>query len=240
VRGKPMFPIGDDNTEITTTPYVNYILIVANVFVFFFLQGFGSNEAFTYAFSLVPREITTGTDLQGNFRITVDGKVLANLHHYATPLPIYFNFLSSMFMHGNFPHLFGNMLFLWIFGDNIENRIGHFRYLLFYLICGFFAAIAQILTDMNSIIPMLGASGAISGVLGGYMLLFPMNRVHVIVMRFMIQTVPAYIALGIWIAYQVILSLLTPSSVGGIAYAAHIGGFMAGLILIKPFSIGTK
>ncbi|GIU83056.1 MAG: rhomboid family intramembrane serine protease [Acidobacteria bacterium] len=235
-----MLPIGDDNSEIRIIPYVTYLLIATNIFVFFFLQGFGSNEAFTYAFSLVPREITTGTDLQGNFPIRVDGRVLANLHHYATPLPVYFNFLSSMFMHGNFAHLFGNMLFLWIFGDNIENHIGHLRYIIFYLICGFFASVAQILTDMDSIIPMLGASGAISGVLGGYMLLFPTNRVYVIVMRFMIQTVPAYVALGIWIAYQIILSLLTPSGAGGVAYAAHIGGFFVGLLLIKPFSIGRK
>lgn len=235
-----MFPIGDDNSKIIITPYVNYALIAINIFVFVFLQGFGTNEAFTYAFSLVPREIITGTDLRGNFPIIVDGRIVTNLHHYATPLPVYFNFLTSMFMHGNLAHLLGNMLFLWVFGDNIENRIGHFRYILFYLICGFFAAIAQVLTDINSVVPMLGASGAISGVLGGYMVLFPKNRVYVVVMRFLIQTVPAYVALGIWIAYQIILGLLTPSGAGGVAYAAHIGGFLAGLILIKPFSIGKN
>lgn len=234
-----MFPIGDDNQDVVITPYVNYLLIALNLFVFFFLQGFGTNEAFTHAYSLVPREIITGIDLQGNYPLKFEGKVVANVPHYTTPLPVYFNFLTSMFMHGDFMHLFGNMLFLWIFGDNIENRIGHFRYLLFYLTCGFLAAVTQILTDVNSIVPMLGASGAISGVLGGYMLLFPTNRVHVIVMRFIVQTVPAYVALGIWIAFQILAGFLTPSGVGGVAYAAHIGGFFAGFLLIKIFAIGA-
>lgn len=235
-----MFPIGDDNQDVVIVPVVNYFLVAANLFVFFFLQSFGTNEAFTYAYSLVPREITTGIDLQGIFQLKYDDKTIAQIPHQSTPFPVYFNFLTSMFMHGDFMHLFGNMLFLWIFGDNIENRIGHFRYLLFYLACGFLAAVVQIATDMNSIVPMLGASGAISGVLGGYMLLFPTNRVHVIVMRFMVQTVPAYIALGIWIFFQILAGVITPSGVGGVAYAAHIGGFFAGLFLIKLFAVGTE
>jgi membrane associated rhomboid family serine protease len=232
-----MFPIGDDNTDRTITPVVNYTFIGLNILVFLLLQQIGSNEAFTYAFSLVPREITTGVDLAG---VQVVRDSLGNtgqIQHFNTPLPVYFNFLSSMFMHGDIMHIFGNMLFLWIFGDNIENRIGHIRYAIFYLLCGFAAAAAQIVMGPDSIIPMLGASGAISGVLGGYMLLFPHKRVRAFIFRFLTE-VPAYAAVGIWIAYQLILGYLSPSGGGGVAYAAHIGGFVAGLALIKLFDIG--
>ena len=115
-----MFPIGDDNSDIRIVPYVTYAIIVLNVIVFVILQGIGSNEAFTYAFSLVPKEITTGTDLTGVVPITDSaGRVLGQLQHQPTPLTVYFNFLSSMFMHGDIMHIFGNMLFLWIFADNI-------------------------------------------------------------------------------------------------------------------------
>ncbi len=235
-----MFPIGDDNSEVRTVPYVNYILIAVNVLVFVFLQGLGGNEAFTYAFSLVPREITTGTDLIGLMPVTHGLRQIGQIEHFATPLPVYFNFLSSMFMHGDFGHIFGNMLFLWIFGDNIESRIGSFRYIVFYLICGLAAACGQIVMDAGSIIPMLGASGAISGVLGGYVLLFPTNRVQVVMFRFIVQTVPAWVALGIWIGMQLLLGFLSPSGGGGVAYAAHIGGFVAGLALIRIFAIGRS
>lgn len=235
-----MFPIGDDNSEVRTVPYVNYILIAVNVLVFVFLQGLGGNEAFTYAFSLVPREITTGTDLIGLMPGTDGLRQIGQIEHFATPLPVYFNFLSSMFMHGDFGHIFGNMLFLWIFGDNIESRIGSFRYIVFYLICGLAAACGQIVMDAGSIIPMLGASGAISGVLGGYVLLFPTNRVQVVMFRFIVQTVPAWVALGIWIGMQLLLGFLSPSGGGGVAYAAHIGGFVAGLALIRIFAIGRS
>lgn len=235
-----MFPIGDDNSEVRTVPYVNYILIAVNVLVFVFLQGLGGNEAFTYAFSLVPREITTGTDLIGLMPVTHGLRQIGQIEHFATPLPVYFNFLSSMFMHGDFGHIFGNMLFLWIFGDNIESRIGSFRYIVFYLICGLAAACGQIVMDAGSIIPMLGASGAISGVLGGYVFLFPTNRVQVVMFRFIVQTVPAWVALGIWIGMQLLLGFLSPSGGGGVAYAAHIGGFVAGLALIRIFAIGRS
>jgi membrane associated rhomboid family serine protease len=144
-----------------------------------------------------------------------------------------------MFMHGSIMHIFGNMLFLWIFGDNIENLIGHVRYAIFYIVCGFAAALGQIVMDTDSIIPMLGASGAISGVLGGYLLLFPTRRVRALLFN-IYTTVPAYIALGIWIAYQIISGYLTPAGTGGVAYAAHIGGFVAGLVLIKIFAIGRQ
>ncbi len=234
-----MFPIGDDNSDRTRTPFVNYALIAANVLVFVLLQRTGGNDAFTYAFSLVPKEITTGTDLFGS-QIVRDslGKV-GEVNLEPTPVSVYFTFLTSMFMHGGFMHLFGNMLFLWVFGDNIENRVGHIRYLLFYLLCGFAAALGQIFMETDSVIPMLGASGAISGVLGGYLLLFPKRSVRAIILNFY-TTVPAYVALGLWIGYQILSGYLTPAGTGGVAYAAHIGGFLAGLILVKIFAIGTQ
>ena len=235
-----MFPIGDDNSDRRIQPIVNYVIIAINILVFVFLQGIGGNDAFTYAFSLVPKEIMTGTDLVGLQTITdtITGQT-GQIQNYATPLPVYFNFLSSMFMHGGFSHIFGNMLFLWVFGDNIENRLGHIRYAIFYLLCGIAAALGQILMQTDSIIPMLGASGAISGVLGGYLLLFPKRSVKAIIFNFF-TTVPAYVALGIWIVYQIIQGYLTPAGTGGVAYAAHIGGFIAGLVLVKIFAIGTQ
>lgn len=233
-----MFPLGDDNSDRVITPYVNYIFIAINVLVFVFLQGLGGNDAFNYAFSLVPREVVTGVDVVGP-QITRAGEQTVRVLHHPAPLGVYFNFLSSMFMHGDFMHLFGNMLFLWIFGDNIENLIGHARFAVFYILCGIVAAFAQILMGPGSIIPMLGASGAISGILGGYILLFPTRRVRALIFN-VFTTVPAYIALGLWIGYQLVLGFLTPSGMGGVAYAAHIGGFIAGLGMIKVFTIGTK
>lgn len=234
-----MFPIGDDNSDRTITPYVNYAIIGINILVFVLLQQIGSNESFSYAFSLVPKEVTTGIDLTGIQIVRDSLGNVGKITHYATPLPVYFNFLSSMFMHGGIMHIFGNMLFLWVFGDNLENLLGHVRYAAFYLVCGFAAALAQIVMDADSIIPMLGASGAISGVLGGYILLFPKRRVRALIFSFLTE-VPAFVAIGIWIVYQLVIGYLTPSGTGGVAYAAHIGGFIAGLALIKVFAIGTK
>lgn len=234
-----MFPIGDDNSDVTITPYVNYIFIGINILVFVFLQQIGSNESFSYAFSLVPKEITTGLDISG---VQVVRDSLGNtgeVQHYLTPLPVYFNFLSSMFMHGDIMHIFGNMLFLWIFGDNLENLLGHVRFAAFYIVCGIAAALAQVIMDTDSIIPMLGASGAISGVMGGYLLLFPQRKVRAIIFSFL-TTVPAFVALGIWIGYQILVGYLTPAGTGGVAYAAHIGGFIAGVALIKVFALGRK
>ena len=235
-----MFPIGDDNTDRTIQPIVNYAIIGLNVLVFVLLQQLGTNEAFDYAFSLVPKEITTGVDLVGP-QIVVDpsGGEAARIMLYDTPLPVYFNFLTSMFMHGGFMHLFGNMMFLLIFGDNLENLIGHVKYAVFYLVCGFAAAAAQIFMDPNSVIPMLGASGAISGVLGGYVVLFPTRKVRAIIFNFL-TTIPAIGAIGIWIVYQLILGWFTPAGTGGVAYAAHIGGFVAGAALIKLFALGRR
>lgn len=223
-----MLPIGDDNSDRRFAPLVNYVLIAINVLVFVFLQGMGANEKFTYAYSTVPAEILTGKDLAGG--------VLE-----PTPVPVYFTLFTSIFMHGGWAHLLGNMLFLWVFGDNIENRIGHLRYLIFYLVCGIIASLCHVfLAGSDSLIPSLGASGAISGVLGGYMLLFPSRRVRVMMGRG-IGEVPAFVALGIWIVFQIISQMGVlggDQGGGGVAYAAHIGGFAAGLLLIKLFDTG--
>ena len=225
-----MLPIGDDDSDRRSAPLINYVLIAINILVFVFLQGMGGNEKFTYAFSTVPAEILTGKDIAAG--------VLE-----PTPVPVYFTLITSMFMHGGWAHLLGNMLFLWVFGDNIENRIGHIRYLIFYLVCGIIASLSHVfVSGSDSLIPSLGASGAISGVLGGYLLLFPSRRVRVIMGRG-ITTVPAFVALGIWIVFQVISQLGVlggDQGGGGVAYAAHIGGFVAGLALIKLFDIGVR
>lgn len=235
-----MFPLGDDNSDRVIMPYVNYAIIGINILVFVIFQGFGGNDAFTYAFSLVPKEITSGQDLSGIVPVLDSfGKVVGKIQLEHTPFSVYVTFLTSMFMHGGISHIAGNMLFLFIFGDNIENYIGHIRYAVFYLVCGFAAAFGQIILGPDSVIPMLGASGAISGVLGGYMLLFPTNRVRVILFNFL-TVVPAYVALGIWIGYQILLGFMTPAGSGGVAYAAHIGGFLAGLALVKVFALGRR
>jgi len=235
-----MFPISDDNSDRTITPVVNYIFLGVNVLVFLLLQQLGSNDAFSYAFSLVPREVTSGVDLTGVINVADSaGKVVGQIQHYDTPLPVYFNFLSSMFMHGDIMHIFGNMLFLWVFGDNLENLLGHLRFAAFYIVCGLAAAVSQVVMDTDSAIPMLGASGAISGVLGGYLVLFPTRRVRALIFSFLTE-VPAFVALGLWIGYQLITSYLTPAGTGGVAYAAHIGGFIAGVVLIKVFALGRK
>jgi membrane associated rhomboid family serine protease len=235
-----LFPIGDDNSEITITPFVNYVFIGVNILVFVLLQQIGSNDSFSYAFSLVPREVTTGQDIAGAIPIVNEaGRVLGQVQHFQTPLPVYFNFLSSMFMHGDIMHIFGNMLFLFIFGDNLENLLGHIRFAAFYLVCGLAAALAQVVMDPGSAIPMLGASGAISGVLGGYLVLFPQRRVRALIFNFLTE-VPAFVALGLWIGVQLLQGYLSPAGQGGVAYAAHIGGFIAGVVLIKVFAIGRR
>jgi len=227
-----VFPLYDDNTDRQSTPWVNYLLIAINILVFVFLQQLGTNERFTYALSTVPFEIVTGRDVL-----------------VPTPVPLYFTLITSMFMHGGIAHIAGNMLFLWIFGDQIEDRLGHIKYLIFYLVCGVLASLAHVFTtaalagsEQSMMIPSLGASGAISGVLGGYILLHPSRRVTVILFRFLTQ-VPAYVAIGIWFVFQLIsgLGMLGEGSQqGGVAYAAHIGGFIAGVVLIKLFDIGHR
>ena len=226
-----MLPIADQNEPGAGPPFVTWALIALNVVVFFLLQGAGANEAFTYGYSAVPAEITTGTDITTPTDITVNGQT-EQIPQEPGPKPIWLTLFSSMFMHGGLLHLGGNMLFLWIFGDNVEHRIGRLRYLLFYLVAGVIASFAQILVDPGSTIPSLGASGAISGVLGAYLVLFPGNRVTVFLFRFLTQ-VPAIVAIGMWAAFQFISgfgSVAGTDEAGGVAYMAHIGGFVAGVV----------
>jgi membrane associated rhomboid family serine protease len=245
-----VFPLYDDNSDRQLTPFVNYALIALNIFVFVVLQGIGTNEHFTYAFSTVPLEIITGHDITTAARQVIDpvtGQQLLIPGLGETPGSVYLTLFTSMFMHGSLVHLGGNMLFLWIFGDNIEDRLGHVRYLIFYLVCGLIASLAHVFTtyalatnESSLLVPSLGASGAISGVLGGYILIHPSRRVTVFLFRFLTQ-VPAWVAIGLWFAFQLIsgLGMLGGGSQqGGVAYAAHIGGFIAGVVLIKFFDIG--
>jgi membrane associated rhomboid family serine protease len=244
-----LFPIGDENHDRRTTPIVNYVIILLNILVFVFLQGLGSNEKFTYAFSTVPYEIIHNEDVKQPVVIEdFRGRPIGRIGLQPTPIPVYLTLLTSMFMHGGLAHIFGNMLFLWIFGDNIEDRLGHIRYLIFYLVCGVLAGLAHVFStvifagnsEASLLIPSLGASGAISGVLGAYILLFPTRRVTVLLSWFVTQ-VPAFVAIGLWFVFQLIsgLGMLgSGSQQGGVAYAAHIGGFIAGLALIKVFEIG--
>jgi len=179
----------------------------------------------------------------------VSGQVLTIPGLGPTPVSVYVTLFTSMFMHGGIAHIAGNMLFLWIFGDNIEDRVGHVKYLIFYLLCGVIASLSHVFAtsvfagdERSLLVPSLGASGAISGVLGAYILLYPKRRVTVILFRFLTQ-VPAYVAIGIWFAFQLIsgLGMLGGGSqTGGVAYAAHVGGFLAGLVLIKFFDSGKK
>jgi membrane associated rhomboid family serine protease len=239
-----IFPIGDDNRDRRITPIINYLFVSVNVLVFVFFQGLGTNEKFTYSFSTVPEEIITGRDIVTEDKIFQD-PISGNHYRISglqpTPVSVYITLITSIFMHGGIAHIFGNMIFLLVFGDNIENRLGHLRYLFFYLLCGVLASLAHVFSSVylqgNTLIPTLGASGAISGVLGGYILLFPRRRVNVVLFYF-ITAVPAIVALGIWFAFQLIsgLGLIgSGAQEGGVAYAAHIGGFISGLIFIKFF-----
>lgn len=241
-----IFPIGDDNSDRTITPIVNYLLIAINVLVFIFLQGATGENQFTAGFSTVPEEIRTGRDVKGPVPIKM-GTQEATINLAETPSPVYITLLTSMFMHGGWMHLLGNMLFLFIFGDNIENALGRIRYLIFYLVTGLIASLTHVFSTFafgdNPYIPSLGASGAISGVLGGYLVLFPRRQVRVIMMR-MLTTVPAIVAIGLWFVLQLIEAFgvisAGPQSGGGVAFMAHVGGFIAGLVLIKFFAIGRN
>ena len=205
-----MFPIRDHNPS-TRTPVVTYALVAANILVFLWQLQFMDSDRnlmrFWEGLALVPAEIMHGLNLQ--------------------------TLITSQFLHAGFGHIFGNMLFLWIFGDNLEDQMGHFGFLVFYLACGLAAAAAQILPDPYSLVPMVGASGAIAGVMGGYLLLFPRARVDVLIILvviFRVIPVPAWLMLGIWFALQVFGSL-GDMGAGGVAYWAHAGGFAAGTVL---------
>ena len=202
-----MFPVGDDNSQRRTFPYVTTALVVLNVLVF--LLELSQGEKFIADWAFIPARFSgePGADA-----VTI---------------------FTAMFMHGGWMHLFGNMLFLWIFGDNVEDRIGHVKFLIFYLLAGLAATFAQYYVSSNSAIPNVGASGAIAGVLGAYLLMFPQSRVNVLLGR-QIVAMPAFAVLGLWILFQIISGFTMSDQrgdVGGIAYMAHIGGFVAGLAM---------
>ncbi|MCC7023567.1 MAG: rhomboid family intramembrane serine protease [Thermomicrobiales bacterium] len=211
-----MFPIGDENVGTSIKPYVNWALIGLCVVVFLYelILPPRQLEAFFFQFGAIPAEVTQFQNL--------------------------YTVLTSMFVHGGLAHIFGNMLFLYIFGDNIEDAMGHLPYLLFYLLCGFAAAATQILLSPNSTIPIIGASGAISGVMGAYIVLFPQGKVRTIVFfGFFGQVilVPAWVMIGIWFALQLFSGFTTlgAADTGGVAFWAHVGGFITGAILVWLF-----
>ena len=209
-----MFPIGDDNSSRRTVPLVTYALIVMNV-LFFFVELSGG-DAFIQKWAFVP----------SRFLANPGGDILT--------------IFTSMFMHAGWVHLGGNMLYLWIFGDNVEDRFGHLKFIIFYLLCGIAAMFAQLAFSAGSNVPNLGASGAIAGVLGAYILMFPKGKVNVLMGRGVIP-MSALVVIGLWIVLQLfsgIGSIADTSQTGGVAYMAHIGGFLAGLAL--TFVLGGK
>jgi membrane associated rhomboid family serine protease len=205
-----MFPIGDDDTARRTVPLVTYALIALNI-LFFFVEMSGG-EAFIGKWAFVP------------------SRFLAN------PAADFLTLFTSMFMHAGWLHLGGNMLYLWIFGDNVEDRFGHLKFIIFYLLCGLAATFAQLAFSVGSHVPNLGASGAIAGVLGAYILLFPQGSVKLLQGTRVIP-VPALIVIGLWFVLQLFsgIGTLANAAQGGVAYMAHIGGFVAGLVLTFLF-----
>ena len=218
-----MFPVGDDNTGRRTVPYVTFALIGLNVL--FFLVELAGGDQFITNWAFIPSRFS---DQPGANAVTI---------------------FSAMFMHGGWLHLSGNMLFLWIFGDNVEDRFGHLKFLIFYLLTGIAATLAQYAVAPESGVPNVGASGAIAGVLGAYILMFPQARVNVLLGR-QIVAMPAFAVLGFWIVVQLISGVGTigatdeTANVGGIAYMAHIGGFVSGLLMTfflrGPSGAGTE
>ena len=228
-----LFPISDDDKDLKGFAPITIGLILINLAVFCLLQQAGENEMFTYGWSVIPYELSNGIDLVAPEATNIGGQ-REYIPQAPGPVPIYLTVFSAMFMHGGYMHLFGNLLYLWIFGDNVEQRFGKIPFLMFYLVSGVVATFAQVFLDPSGVIPNLGASGAISGVLGAYMVLFPRNRVHAIFL-WTIVSIPAIVAIGVWIAMQFVSgwgTLVSPGeTAGGVAYAAHIGGFFCGVIL---------
>jgi membrane associated rhomboid family serine protease len=216
-----MIPLRD-TARSNSFPIINIIFITVNIIIFIYEQSLGNRlNQLIYNYGLVPAILFSNADISLTDRF----------------LP----FISSMFLHGGWMHLIGNMLFLYIFGDNVEDRMGHFKYALFYVISGIIAALFQIVTNLHSNIPMVGASGAISGVLGAYLLFFPKSKVLTLVPIFIFihfVHIPAAVFIIIWFAFQLLSGIGTLSishGMGGIAFWAHIGGFIGGLILAKSF-----
>ena len=230
-----LFPISDDDRHLDGPAFVTIALLLANIALFVVQL---SNPSFTYGWSFIPYEISTGEDLVNGAPTPEEdpnAQVSSpeDIPQRPGPTPIYLTILSAMFMHGGFGHIFGNMLYLWIFGDNVEHRFGGKLFLLFYLVSGIAATFAQWALDASSVIPNLGASGAISGVLGAYLVLFPRNRVHAIFL-YQVVAIPAFVALGLWIVLQFFNgfgAIFATQQTGGVAYGAHIGGFVAGVLM---------
>lgn len=218
-----MIPLRDDNV-VLRTPVVTYALLGACVLTFLWqvAQGGAGAQATVYALGFIPAVVLKGAHLPPELAL----------------VPPYATLLTSMFLHGGWLHLAGNMLYLWIFADNVEDRLGRMRFLVFYLLSGVIAALAQGIPDPESTIPMVGASGAISGVLGAYLRLYP--RAHVLVLvplGFLSQVVrlPATLVLGLWFGLQLLSSLAVAGGGGGVAFRAHVGGFIAGVVLLPLF-----
>ena len=221
--GHHLIPLRDDNPS-SITPAVSWVLIATCVLAFLWQLSLGPRDGqiAVYALGVIPVVLLEGARLPAEVAMV-------------PPLATVF---TSMFLHGGWMHLIGNMLYLWIFGDNVEDSMGHGRFIVFYLLCGVAAVLAQALPDTHSQVPMIGASGAISGVLGAYLLLYPHARVLVLIpLGFFTQLIrlPAGIVLGLWFALQLFNSLVTPAGGGGVAFGAHIGGFVAGIALIPLF-----
>jgi len=217
-----MIPLKDDNpSQLTPVVTIGLIVTCTLVFLWQFMQGPRAGQAIIYALGLIPSVLFGHRSLPPE----------------VATVPAALTVFTSMFLHGGWLHLIGNMLYLWIFGDNVEDAMGHGRFLAFYLLCGVAAAFTQALPDPQSTLPMVGASGAISGVLGAYLLLYPRARVLVLVPIFIIITtmrLPASLVLGLWFVLQA-LSTLAASEGGGVAFRAHVGGFIAGMLLLMFF-----
>lgn len=227
-----MFPIRDDNPQINI-PYATYLLIALNVLSWLLLQGFGVGPELASSvceYGLIPADL---------FNHSVPVSVTEIDERYCAETSDWRGLFSSMFMHGGWLHIIGNMWFLWIFGDNVEDAMGSIRFLIFYLLCGLAAAGAQVLAGPSSTVPMVGASGAIGGVMGAYIMLYPKVKVQMaIVLGFIFTTisVPAVTMLGYWAFFQLIGGIASiGASGGGIAFWAHIGGFVAGVVLVNVF-----
>jgi len=225
------FPLSDDDRELSGPAYVTIALIALNLIAFAIQMS--TDQKVTYGWSVVPQEITTGTDLVDPIAIQTS-KGIQHVPHQPGPSPIWLTLITCMFLHSGFMHIGSNLLYLWIFGDNVEHRFGPVKFLMFYLAAGIAATMAQIFLKPDSIIPTLGASGAISGVLGAYLVLFPRNKVKALILYFLVE-VPALLVLGLWIGMQLVNgtgSLFSANGGGGgVAYAAHIGGFVAGVLV---------
>ncbi len=241
-----VLPIGDlQRTRII--PIVTYVLIAVNVTIFLLQQERG--EEFTAAFAMTPYEVTHNVDIDEPIAHVVPVVVRDQfgarrefrrfeIEHARCPIPVRWTLLTAMFLHGSWMHLLGNMLYLWIVGDNVEEVLGSFRYLVVYLACGLMGSLAQIAVDPQSDVPTLGASGAIAGLIGAYVLWFPHNQMRVLVFRF-ITVLPAWIVLGGWIALQIWMgagSLQRGGSAEGVAYMAHVGGALTGVFVAFLFA----